>query len=89
MKEKIILFATGILIGTIIATGSFYIYTTMFKSCDINSDNIQMNSEQRPDMYGRRGGFDKQADGSNSEEKRSPERHRDNDTQDDSQNEDK
>lgn len=50
MKEKIILFIIGVLIGAIIATGSFYVYTTTVKSCDCNANNTQMNDGKPPEM---------------------------------------
>ena len=46
MKDKIILFAIGVLVGAIIATGSFYVYTTISTKCETNT---QMNG-QPPSM---------------------------------------
>lgn len=48
MKDKIVLFIIGVLLGAIISTGAFYVYTT--KSCDCSSNNIQMNGGQPPEM---------------------------------------
>ncbi len=50
MKDKIILFVIGILVGAVIATGAFYIYTTTTKYCDSSSSNIGMNGGQPPEM---------------------------------------
>ena len=50
MKDKIILFIIGVLVGAVIATGAFYIYTTTTKSCDCSSNNTQMNDGQPPEM---------------------------------------
>ncbi len=48
MKEKILLFIIGVLVGSIISTGAFYIYTITNNS---NSDNnIQMNGGEPPEM---------------------------------------
>ena len=50
MKDKIILFVIGVLVGAVISTGSFYIYTTTTKSCDCSSSNTQINGGQPPEM---------------------------------------
>ena len=50
MKDKIIMFVIGVLVGAIIATGAFYIYTTVTDSCNCSSDNSQMNGGQPPEM---------------------------------------
>ena len=39
MKDKIILFVIGVLVGAVIATGAFYIYTTTNKNCNNNQMN--------------------------------------------------
>ena len=49
MKEKIILFVIGVLVGAVISTGAFYIYTTMSTNCS-NDNNTQMNGGQPPSM---------------------------------------
>ena len=49
MKDKIMMFVIGVLVGAIIATGAFYIYTsTNDNNC--SSDNTQMNGGQPPEM---------------------------------------
>lgn len=42
MKQKIIIFITGLLLGAIISTGSIYVYTIA------NSNNNQMNNSKEP-----------------------------------------
>ena len=44
MKDKIIVFIIGLLVGAIITTGGFLIYEK------INSDNIQMHTNERRQM---------------------------------------
>jgi hypothetical protein len=41
MKDKIMLFVIGVLLGAVIATGAFYVYTKATNSC--NSNNIEMS----------------------------------------------
>ena len=50
MKDKIMLFVIGVLVGTVISTGVFYIYTTTNSSCNCNSQNTQINGGQPPEM---------------------------------------
>ena len=50
MKDKIVLFVIGALVGAAIATGAFYIYTTASKSCNCGSNNTQMSGGQPPEM---------------------------------------
>ena len=51
MKEKIIIFIIGLLLGAVISTGAFYVYTTTANKCD-NSTNqtMQMPSGNPPEM---------------------------------------
>ena len=48
MKEKILLFVIGVLVGAVIATGAFYIYSKNTNNC--SSNNTQMNGGQPPEM---------------------------------------
>lgn len=48
MKDKIILFIIGVLVGAIISTGAFYIYTTTNNNTCSNEN--QMNGGQPPEM---------------------------------------
>ena len=50
MKDKIMLFVIGVLVGAVISTGAFYIYTTTNSSCNCNNQNTQMNGGQPPEM---------------------------------------
>ncbi|MBR3523673.1 MAG: hypothetical protein IKN87_03205 [Bacilli bacterium] len=50
MKDKIMLFVIGVLVGAVISTGAFYIYTTTNCSCNCNNQNTQMNGGQPPEM---------------------------------------
>ena len=56
MKDKIILFVIGLLVGAVIATGAFYVYTTATNSCNSSNQNTKMISGQPPEMpSGRQG----------------------------------
>ena len=56
MKDKIILFVIGLLVGAVIATGAFYVYTTTTNSCNSSNQNTKMISGQPPEMpSGRQG----------------------------------
>ena len=87
MKDKIILFVIGVLVGAVISTGAFYIYTTTTKSCDCNSSNTQMNGGQPPEMpsgqNSENGQPPEKPDGDNSQP---PEKPSENNTQDSNQN---
>ena len=51
MKEKLVLFITGLLVGAIISTGVFYVYSvTNNSSCNSTSDNLQMPGGNPPSM---------------------------------------
>ena len=50
MKEKIMLFVIGILLGAVIATGAFYVYTKTVSSCECTSNNTQMPGGTPPSM---------------------------------------
>lgn len=49
MKEKIIIFVIGILVGAVVSTGAFYVYTTINNSCNRTNQNMNMNN-QPPQM---------------------------------------
>ena len=49
MKDKLIFFIIGILLGAVISTGIFYIYTTSNNNCN---SNTQMNGNTPPNMSG-------------------------------------
>ena len=49
MKEKVIIFIVGLLLGAIISTGSIYFYTVASNSNNKNQV-MQMNGENPPSM---------------------------------------
>ena len=49
MKDKIVLFIIGVLVGAIISTGSFYIYTKTINSCDCTNTNMMMDGNEPPE----------------------------------------
>lgn len=49
MKEKIVIFIIGLLLGTIISTGSIYLYTVA-NSSNNNDQNTMMNGGNPPSM---------------------------------------
>ena len=49
MKDKIMLFVIGVLVGAILTTGVFYVYTTTNSSNDFNQ-KTQMNGGTPPEM---------------------------------------
>ena len=56
MKDKIILFVIGLLVGAVIATGAFYVYITTSNSCNSSNQNTKVISGQPPEMpSGRQG----------------------------------
>ena len=71
MKNKIVLFVIGILIGAVIATGSFYVYTTINTKNNNDNNNTQMNGGQPPEI----------PNGQNSENGQSSEKPSDDSTQ--------
>ena len=50
MKDKIMLFVIGILVGAVISTGAFYVYAITNSSCNCNNESTQMNGGQPPEM---------------------------------------
>ena len=71
MKDQIMLFIIGVLVGAVISTGSFFVYTTATNSNDC-SNNTQMNGNQPPEM----------PSGQNNNGNQPPEKPGDNNTQD-------
>lgn len=51
MKEKIIVFIIGVLVGAVLATGAFFIYTKVSSSNNATEQTQQINRE-RPEMNG-------------------------------------
>lgn len=51
MKDKFLLFVIGVLVGAIISTGAFFVYTKMATTCNTNSNNqIGMPGGNPPSM---------------------------------------
>lgn len=50
MKDKMIIFCIGLLVGAVISTGSFFVYTTTLKNCNCRNNKIQMNGGNPPAM---------------------------------------
>ena len=75
MKDKIILFIIGILVGSIISTGAFYAYTKANNSNNSNNNTMQTPGGTPPSMPG----------GQNSENGQPPEMPNGNNTQNNTQ----
>ena len=51
MKDKILLFVIGVLVGAIISTGAFFVYTKMSTTCNTSSNSqIEMPGGNPPSM---------------------------------------
>lgn len=50
MKNSIILFIIGVLVGAVISTGVFYVYTTTNNNNNCSNTNTQMNGGSPPEM---------------------------------------
>ena len=44
MKDKILLFVIGVLVGAVISTGAFFVYTKATTTCNTNSNNQSNNN---------------------------------------------
>ena len=72
MKDKILLFVIGVLVGAIISTGAFFVYTKATTTWDTNSNNqIGMPGGNPPSMQdgqsGQNGQTPEMPNGNNSE----------------------
>ena len=68
MKDKILLFIIGVLVGALISTGGFLIYTNVADSNSCNPENMRMNDGNRPgDMGGFKGERPEMPNGENGE----------------------
>ncbi len=77
MKDKIMIFIIGVLVGAVISTGAFYIYTAASNSKSSNQET-QMNGGQPPEKPdGENGQPPEKPDGDNGEP---PEKPSNNDT---------
>ena len=51
MKDNILLFVIGVLVGAVISTGAFFVYSKTTTSCNTNSNNqIGMPGGNPPSM---------------------------------------
>ena len=50
MKDKIILFIIGVLVGAIISTSAFYVYTKVTTTCNTNNNQTQIPGANPPSM---------------------------------------
>lgn len=50
MKDKILLLVIGLLLGAVIATGAFYVYSKSATSCECSSNNMGQNGGTPPEM---------------------------------------
>ena len=82
MKDKILIFIIGLLVGAIISTGAFYIYSKS-NACDCSNTNTQMNGGTPPEMpSGQNNGQPpEKPDGDNNNNGQQPEKTSDNNTQ--------
>lgn len=85
MKDKIFLFIIGVLIGAVISTGSFYIYTTTINKCDCSNQSTQVEGGSPPEMPGdsKNGQPPEKPSGDNNEQP--PEKPSENNTQENTQ----
>lgn len=72
MKDKILLFVIGVLVGAVISTGAFFVYTKATTTCNTNSNNqIGMPGGNPPSMQdgqsGQNGQPPEMPNGNNSE----------------------
>lgn len=72
MKDKILLFVIGVLVGAVISTGAFFVYTKVAATCNTNSNNqIGMPGGNPPSMQngqsGQNGQPPEMPNGNNSE----------------------
>ena len=60
MKDKILLFIIGVLVGAVISTGAFYVYTTTNNSNSNNNSQMQMPGGNPPSMPNGQSGENRQ-----------------------------
>ena len=57
MKDKILLFVIGVLVGAVISTGAFFVYTKTATTCNNNSNSqIGMPGGNPPSMQDKESG---------------------------------
>ena len=87
MKDKILLFVIGVLVGAVISTGAFFVYTKATTTCNTNSNSqMQMPGGNPPSMpNGQNGQPPEKPDGENGQP---PEKPSEGNTQDSNQKND-
>ena len=50
MKDKLLLFIIGVLVGAIIATGAFYVYNKSTSTCTTNNTQMSLPGGNPPSM---------------------------------------
>lgn len=50
MKDKILLFVIGVLVGAVISTGAFFVYTKLTTACNNNNNQIGMPGGNPPSI---------------------------------------
>ena len=48
MKDNILLFVIGVLLGAVISTGAFYMYTVASNASKCDNQTMQMDRGERP-----------------------------------------
>ena len=57
MKDKILLFVIGVLVGAVISTGAFFVYIKMTTACNTNRNNqMGMPGGNPPSMQNKQDG---------------------------------
>ena len=50
MKDNILLFVIGVLLGAVISTGAFYMYTVASNTSKCDNQTMQLDRGERPEM---------------------------------------
>ena len=79
MKEKILLFIIGVLVGAVISTGAFFIYSKV-SSCN-NNKQIGMPGGTPPSMPNNQNGAPERPNSENNQNQQPSEKTNDNNTQ--------
>ena len=79
MKEKILVFVIGVLVGAVISTGAFLVYTKT-TSCN-NNKHIGMPGDTPPSMPNNQNGAPERPNNENNQNEQPSEKTNDNNTQ--------
>ena len=55
MKDKFLLFVIGVLVGAVISTGAFFVYTKTNTTCSNSNNQMQMPGGEPPSMQNTQG----------------------------------